>query len=148
MEDIMMQREVIVRLFQLSNAMQTHIDQLLKEFEITAKQFFMMIIIGQLEGAPSIGDITPHFGTSRQNVKQVLLKLERRGFIEFVDDPSDRRTLRVRATKEAHQFWANRQQEDMMSITRIFGHVDTNQTKLLLDSMRHMLEQIEQMKKE
>ena len=50
--------------------------------EITWKQFFAIICINLCEGAPTLNELSDIMGTSHQNVKQILLKMERnRGII-------------------------------------------------------------------
>lgn len=116
-----LQRENLIRIFQLSNAIQTYIDRLLKEFKLTTKQFFMMIIIGSFQYDPRIGEVSERFMTSRQNVKQVILKLQKSGFVELYKDENDSRITRVRMTSKAMKFWSTRDEQDTNSMNDMFG---------------------------
>ena len=54
--------------------------------EISWKQFFAIICIQMCKEAPTINDLSDVLGSSHQNVKQILLKLEAKGFIRR-DEP-------------------------------------------------------------
>ena len=50
--------------------------------DITWKQFFAIICIRLCREAPTLNDLSEVMGSSHQNVKQILLKLEKKGLIE------------------------------------------------------------------
>ena len=136
------EREIIVRLFQLSNALQTYLDNMLKEFQITSKQFFLMIIIGTFEGSPRIGEVSERFGTSRQNVKQVLLKLEKSNYVRLFKDEFDSRITRVTLTEHAKLFWEERNEMDDFIISEIFKLSSTDDLAIFNSSLIKTIEQI------
>ncbi len=64
--------------------------------EITFKQFYLMICLGLFRGdAPTINELSEIMGSSHQNVKQIILKLEKNGFVKTYVDAEDRRKLRI-----------------------------------------------------
>lgn len=136
------QREIIVRLFQTSNALQTYMDKLLLQHNLTTKQFFMMIILGSFEHYPRIGEVSERFGTSRQNVKQVLLKLEKTGFVEMFLDETDSRIKRVRFTNMANQFWMQRNEQDDKTMNRIFDTLTMEELENTMNALKKMFEQL------
>lgn len=137
-------RNITVRLFQASNALQTYLDQLLKEHQITAKQFFMMIIIGTFDEDPKLGDIAIRFETSHQNVKQVLLKLEKRGFVDLYKDDKDSRITRTRLTQQARAFWQARDDKDMESMANLYAPLSNEDMEITLQTLLTILSQLEQ----
>ena len=54
--------------------------------EITWKQFFAIICINICKEAPTINDLSDVMGSSHQNVKQILIKLEKKDYIKMVTD--------------------------------------------------------------
>ncbi|MCR4556740.1 MAG: MarR family transcriptional regulator [Saccharofermentans sp.] len=72
--------------------------------EISWKQFFAIICINMCKEAPTINDLSEVLGSSHQNVKQILLKLESKGFIEFKSDKKDKRKQRIILTKKCMDF--------------------------------------------
>ena len=84
------------------NRYQAAADALLKE--ITWKQFFAIICINLCKNAPTINELSDVMGSSHQNVKQILLKLEKKGFIAMSPDEQDRRKQRISVTDAARRF--------------------------------------------
>lgn len=72
--------------------------------EISWKQFFAIICIQMCKEDPTINDLSDVLGSSHQNVKQILLKLESKGLVEFKPDAKDKRKQRVVLTKKCHDF--------------------------------------------
>lgn len=134
------EREITVRLFQASNALQVMLDRMLKTQKLTAKQFFIMIIIGNYEHDPNISEIAETFKTSHQNVKKILVKLERQGFIELYKDKSDSRITRARFTALADEFWKKRETKDVMTMNRLYENISIEDMKIV----RNVLMQLSQ----
>ena len=61
------------------NRYQAAADNFMKE--ITWKQFFAIICVKLCKEPPTLNDLADVMGSSHQNVKQILLKLERKGFV-------------------------------------------------------------------
>ena len=59
--------------------------------EISWKQFFAIICINLCKEPPTLNELSEILGSSHQNVKQILLKLEKKGFVQFKADTNDRR---------------------------------------------------------
>ena len=72
--------------------------------EISWKQFFLIICINLCKEPPTIGDLSEIVGSSHQNVKQLLLKLEKKDFISFQSDEKDKRKQRIRLTEHCREF--------------------------------------------
>ena len=142
------EREIVVRLFQLSNVLQSYIDLLLKDENLTAKQFFMMIVIGSHQNELNLGQISELIGTSHQNVKQICLKLEKSGYAELYKDQHDQRILRVRLTEKAAHFWKNRSENDDQTMRKMFSTLETDQLKALMQSLISILDETKQLKED
>ena len=146
--DLIMNREdyeraLTVRLFQASNALQVMLDKILKKDDLTAKQFFMMIMVDSFEADPNINDLSQIFKTSHQNVKQVLLKLEKKSFINMYKDPNDKRILRVSMTDEAKTFWLKRDKQDEARMHDLFKDMPTEHLEIVLKTFMTLINQIE-----
>lgn len=87
-------------LFALQNRLQAVGDTFYDE--ITCKQFFLMACMNLFQGeAPAVQDLAQVMGSSHQNVKQILNKLEQKGFVSVEPDAADRRKLRISLTEYA-----------------------------------------------
>ena len=72
--------------------------------EISWKQFFAVICINLCREAPALNELAEIMGSSHQNVKQILLKLQNKGFVEMEPDPVDRRKQRIFLTEYCRKF--------------------------------------------
>lgn len=140
-----LQKMITVRLFQASNALQTYLDNMLKPDSLTAKQFFMMIIIGTFEEDPKLGDLAERFGTSHQNVKQIVTKLAQNGFVELYKDERDSRITRIGMTERANSYWANRNTRDEETMTKLYQPLDDTTMNGLLEGLLLTLQSLEEM---
>ena len=145
MEREFYEREITVRLFQASNALQTYLDRILKEHNLTSKQFFMMIILGSFEHNPKMIDVAERFGTSHQNVKQVLLKLQKQDFIELYKDDKDSRMTRVQFTEKANKFWDERDSQDEKTMNQLYSPLSINDLEIFRTSLLTTIEEIERL---
>lgn len=67
------------------NRFQAMADSTMKE--ISWKQFFVIICINLCKKAPTVKELAEIMGSSHQNVKQILLKLEKKGFVNARNEP-------------------------------------------------------------
>ena len=107
------------------NRYQAAADEYLKE--ITWKQFFAIICINLCKEAPTINELSDVMGSSHQNVKQILLRLEKKGFIATFEDEKDKRKQRIYVTDAARNFLEandNNGKQSQYVIGRIFEGID------------------------
>jgi DNA-binding MarR family transcriptional regulator len=109
--------------------------------EITWKQFFAIICINLCKEAPTLNELSDVMGCSHQNVKQILLKLEKKGFVSMVPDEYDKRKQRIFVTEEAMAFLEendNNGQQSQYIIGRIFEGVDDKSLKTTVQTIMKM----------
>ncbi len=95
--------------------------------EITWKQFFAIICINLCKESPTINELSDVMGSSHQNVKQILLRLEKKGFVSTIVDKKDKRKQRIIVTDTARTFLEendNNGQQSQYIIGRIFEGID------------------------
>lgn len=88
-----------VNIFILANRLQAIMDKGLEE--ITAKQWLALTMIDAFEEAPTLKEMANLAGVTHQNMKQIVNKLEEKGFVEIVQDEKDRRAIRIKKTEKA-----------------------------------------------
>ena len=84
------------------NRFQAMADALMQE--VSWKQFFAIICISLCKEPPTLKELSDLLGSSHQNVKQILLKLEKKNFIAFQEDETDRRKQRIVLTDHCKRF--------------------------------------------
>lgn len=111
------------------------VDERLKDFGLTSRQWLLLGVLDRAFSgyAPTISEATTVFGTSRQNVKQVALQLERKGWLRLVPDPSDGRVLRLELTDRLAVFQDPDVQADHAAfVLGVFGGLSQRERKSLL----------------
>ncbi|MCR5383691.1 MAG: MarR family transcriptional regulator [Saccharofermentans sp.] len=103
------------------NRFQAMADNMMKE--ISWKQFFAIICINMCKEPPTLKDLSDVLGSSHQNVKQILLKLESKGFVEFQEDAGDKRKQRIVLTKKCRNFCEKNNDMSMKIMAKMFEGV-------------------------
>lgn len=109
--------------------------------EITWKQFFAIICINLCKEAPTINELSDVMGSSHQNVKQILLKLEKKGFVTTVADEKDKRKQRIIVTDEARRFLEendNNGQQSLYIIGQIFNGISDKNLQTTIQTIMKM----------
>ena len=101
-------------------------DIILKEKTgITIKQWMLIVILqSQFNNyKPTISEAAKVFGTSRQNLKQVAISLQKKGFIEIKPDPNDFRIQRIALTGKHNALFEGEENEKWQRnyIDSLFG---------------------------
>ena len=73
---------------------------------LTTRQWLLLAVLTKwFPGhSPSLSEAAERYGSSRQNVKQIALGLEARGFVRLVPDRDDGRTTRIELTERVGVF--------------------------------------------
>lgn len=106
--------------------------------EITWKQFFAIICINLCKENPTINELSDIMGSSHQNVKQILLKLESKGFIEFRKDEEDKRKQRIFLTAKCYKFCQENEEGSPKYINRIFDGISDEQLQVTIQTIMQM----------
>lgn len=107
------------------NRFQAMADRVMKV--ITWKQFFAVICISLCKEPPGIGELAEIMGSSHQNVKQLLMKLQRKDFVRLEADPSDARRQRVVLTQACLDFCRRNDDASAALMERLFEGVTPEQ---------------------
>ncbi|MDP3823488.1 MAG: MarR family transcriptional regulator [Burkholderiales bacterium] len=99
-----------------ASVLRGRLDRLLAPTGITSQQAAMLQLIEAQAAAPTISFVAKAMGMTQQNVKQIALSLERKGFLEIVTDAADRRARRLVLTEHHHAFWQQRNASDFASV--------------------------------
>ena len=114
--------------------------------EITWKQFFAIICINLCKEPPTLNDLSEVMGSSHQNVKQILLKLESKGFVSMKTDEKDKRKQRFFVTDKCRKFLEDNDNQSRSStqiIEQIFEGVDENSLEVTINTIMKMERNIE-----
>jgi len=121
------------------------LDEALVPIGLTSHQWLLLAVLerwfgrgapspaGDAVHAPSLTEAAARYGSSRQNVKQVALGLERRGFLRLVTDPSDRRTTRLAVTDKVAEVFSTPEiaREGDALLRALFADLDEDELERL-----------------
>ena len=115
------------------NRFQAMADRTMKE--ISWKQFFAIICINLCREKPTIRELAEIMGSSHQNVKQILLKLEKKGFVRIAADENDKRKQRVEVTEYCMEFC--QKNDDMISqvMMQMFQGISEEQLRVTIQTI-------------
>ena len=103
------------------NRFQAMADNTMKE--ISWKQFFAIICINMCKEPPTLKELSDLLGSSHQNVKQILIKLEKKNFIEFKTDEKDKRKQRIVLTDHCKEFCEKNNEMSISIMSKMFDGI-------------------------
>lgn len=115
------------------NRFQAIADSTMKE--ISWKQFFAIICIDICKEKPTVKELAEIIGSSHQNVKQILLKLEKKGFVSITADESDKRKQRIELTDYCRDFCKANNDMTTKIMRKMFEGVTAEQLKITVQTI-------------
>ena len=103
--------------------------------EMSWKQCFVMICIGLFEEPPTLKELSELMGSSHQNVKKMVEKLEKNGYISVQTDEQDRRKQRLQLTQKTADFNKHYSQPSEEFMQYLFGGIDRNELEVTVKTL-------------
>ena len=104
--------------------------------EITSKQFFLSICLGIFgQESPTLGELADVFGSSHQNVKQIINKMEKSGYVITFTDPDDKRKVRVKGTEKLTLLGEKYNEKGSWFLEQLFRGIDDNDLEVTCRTM-------------
>ncbi len=129
-------------LFMVSNTLETMTDRYLAPHKLTTKQFFLSLLLIQRGEPMSLTQTANLLGTSRQNVKQLALKLEKIGFCKIFPSPNDKRILYLEVTPKNKEFWKKVDKKNMQYLEKVFTGLTISELESLNSILKKLFSQI------
>ncbi|MBQ1493140.1 MAG: MarR family transcriptional regulator [Blautia sp.] len=106
--------------------------------EISWKQFFAIICINMCKQPPTLKELSEILGSSHQNVKQILLKLEKKNFIRFQADEADKRKQRIVLTDYCKEFCEKNDEMTRGTMERMFEGISQEDMEATIKTITRM----------
>jgi len=133
-------------LFLIANRLQVIGDQYMGRDGMTTKQWFLTAMISQFgDNPPSLSEVAEIMGSSRQNVKQLALKLEEKEFLKIQKDEQDSRALRLVLTDKSREFWQEREEKDNQFVRNLFEGLSREEISIMSEGLRKLIKNIEKL---
>lgn len=131
------------RLMATAAVFRGQIDALFAETGVTSQQAALLQLIEAQPAPPTLGQVALALRMTHQNAKQIALALQRKGFLDIVVDPADRRARRLQLTELHHRTWRQRNPDDFAHVgrwTADLSDAEVAQAVDLLDRLRESLQ--------
>ena len=127
-------------------SMSTKLETIGKDFlgELTTKQWFLLLNLTTFfDEPPSISELSEQMGTSHQNVKQIALKLQEKGFLRIKRDEFDNRTSRLEITDMIERYNDDHREANNQFIEKLFDGINPDELKEFLSVTMRLLENLD-----
>ena len=112
-------------IFFAANSLEKRIDRYLAADSLTTKQWLLSVAVERCGAHGAIlGEAAALLGCSRQNAKQIALRLEASGYMSIEQDGGDARALRLRLTQKARRYWAANAGRNQAFLDSLFEGID------------------------
>jgi DNA-binding MarR family transcriptional regulator len=133
----------------VANQMDTMLERELKEHNLTTKQWLLTVVVANtFDHDPTIKEVAKGMGSSHQNVKQVALKLEQKGFVVMEKDPHDARITRIKLTDAVASFGKASQQKSVNFTEKLFKGLSAQEMAMTRSTLEKLLANLAEMDQE
>ena len=117
----------------LANKLQVWGDGILPT--LTFKQLFLLLFIKEMEiQNPTVKEISDFTGTSRQNVKKMLERLEAAEFVSLTRSKADSRAWNVALTEKSFEYFAENEQKSTEIVSEMFSGITDKELDLAMQT--------------
>ena len=128
-------------LFAFMNRLQATGDSFYEE--ITCKQFFLMACMNLFpDEAPTANQLSQVMGCSRQNVKEVLTSLCKKGLVVLHQDENDKRKQRIYLTEKASLMSEKYAQKEQAFMSLLYNGISDDEIRTVYKIISRMEENL------
>ena len=125
----------------LSNKIQVVADKSMEK--ITLKQWLLIIMIMQFEGgAPTLSEVASAMGSSRQNVKQLALKLEQKGLLKIEKDQNDSRIVKLSVLPECMTMFEKQAEYERHFLELMYKDMNEEELEIIARGMKKLVQNV------
>lgn len=108
--------------------------------DITFKQWFLLIMISKMElQEKNINSIAEFVGTTRQNVKKMLIPLESKGYVIIKRSRNDARALKVELTEKTYRYFSENDEPTARETNKLFSSFSVEEIDSLACALKKLL---------
>ncbi|ASA25756.1 MarR family winged helix-turn-helix transcriptional regulator [Paenibacillus donghaensis] len=134
MNDIKDKGFIFGSIFTLSNKLQVLGDKF--DRNLTVKQWLLLAgIYKSRNEMPTISEVAGIIGNSRQNVKKMVLILEKEGFVAIENDSNDARVQKIMLTKKCLDYMLQREKKELEFLEHLFEGFEPTELQEMVRSI-------------
>ena len=127
----------------IDNALEKEANQNLQALNLTMQQNRVLILLAHAEEHTlSLKALEEHFGAAQSTVAGLVSRLEKKGLIEPVSSPADRRIKLVRLTEEGARVHAQSRQDVVNSESRLTANLSPEEREVFLSCLKKVYEAV------
>ena len=109
--------------------------------DLTFRQWFLLTMISRMDpGEKNVREVAEFVGTSRQNVRKMIVPRERGGYLETSRSKRDARSLDVRLTPKAERFLSEKTPLVEREARRLFSGLSDGEMDALVAVLKRVME--------
>ena len=130
-------QQTYATLFSVSNKLQVQGDRELGA--MTSRQVMALIAAVHLpEGGASLNGIARKMGTTKQNVRQLVSAMERKGYVSVLASDTDKRAYCVEMTEEGQRVFVDCYMRGMSFFEKIFHEFSENELEVFWNMLKKL----------
>ena len=137
---------VFGHLFMIASRQQALMDQTIDI--LTARQWTVIIMLIMLAEPPTLRQLADVCDSSHQNIRLIVNKLEKKGFVTIEKDASDARSLRILMTEKYDQWLPDYAERIKSFKSTMFSDLSVEELNTLCRLLLTVYERLGKMKKE
>ena len=127
----------------IDNALEKEANQNLQALNLTMQQNRVLILLAHAEEHTlSLKSLEEHFGAAQSTVAGLVARLEKKGLIEAVTSPSDRRVKLARLTADGIRLHAQSRQNVVESEERLTANLSPEEKEVFLACLKKVHEAV------
>ena len=127
----------------IDNALEKEANQNLQALNLTMQQNRVLILLAHAEAHTlSLKALEERFGAAQSTVAGLVARLEKKGLIEAVTDPSDRRVKLARLTEEGVRLHAQSRQNVLAAEARLTANLSPEEREVFLSCLQKVYEAV------
>lgn len=134
---VFLMQQTYATLFSLANKLQVRGNQYMKR--LTSRQFMAMLAIIHLpEDNASLNNIARMLGVTKQNVKQLITIIEKKGYVIAVPNQQDKRAVNIKITESGRQAMIESNQMGMKFFADLFNEFTMEEMEVLWSLLKKL----------
>ena len=127
----------------IDNALEREANQNLQTLNLTMQQNRVLIILAHAEEHTlPLKALEEHFGAAQSTVAGLVARLEKKGLVEAVSSPADRRIKLARLTEEGIRLHAQSRQMVVNSESRLTANLTPEEKEIFLACLKKVYEAV------
>jgi DNA-binding MarR family transcriptional regulator len=134
-----------VKIFLLANRLQTVANMGMRE--ITVKQWLPLVVLGSLDTAPTLKELSELCGITHQSTKRLVKELEKKGFVKIEGDERDKRAIRISVTSKLDEWIKRYSGRNHNFVHRFFSCLSDDEIKIFFTAQGKLLNNLIDLRK-